>query len=169
MNMMRKMISFLFFLFFQVMEHRWNEIDRGENRSTRGEKAVPVPLFPPQIPHILTRDRTRTSAVGSGRLTVWAMARPYPVNAVWMSRVFYNMIINLSDNYRPSFTVGLFVVLTYPTHSQSGKWQTVVLRYNSDLCVLCCAQMPFINWPLIKIINCKERQSVLCLRWTVYE
>ena len=34
----------------------------GENRSSR-EKPVPVPLCPPQIPHGLTQDRTRTSAV----------------------------------------------------------------------------------------------------------
>jgi hypothetical protein len=41
-----------------------------------GEKPVPVPLCPPQISHGLTRDRTRTSAVGGRRLTAWAMARP---------------------------------------------------------------------------------------------
>jgi hypothetical protein len=31
-----------------------------------GGKPVPVPLYPPQIPHGLTRDRTRASAVGAG-------------------------------------------------------------------------------------------------------
>jgi hypothetical protein len=41
-----------------------------------GEKPVPVPLCPPQIPHRLNRDRTRPSAVGGRRLTAWAMARP---------------------------------------------------------------------------------------------
>jgi hypothetical protein len=41
-----------------------------------GEKPVPVPLCPPQIPHGLTRDRTRASAVRAWRLTPWAMARP---------------------------------------------------------------------------------------------
>jgi hypothetical protein len=41
-----------------------------------GEKPVPVPLCPPQIPHGLTRLRTQASAVGGRRLTVWAMARP---------------------------------------------------------------------------------------------
>jgi hypothetical protein len=41
-----------------------------------GEKPVPVPLCPPQIPHGLTRDRTRASAMGGRRLTAWAMARP---------------------------------------------------------------------------------------------
>jgi hypothetical protein len=42
-----------------------------------GEKPVPVPLCLPQIPHGLTRARTRASAVRGQRLTTWAMARPY--------------------------------------------------------------------------------------------
>jgi hypothetical protein len=42
-------------------------IGRG-NRSTR-RKPAPVPLYPPQIPHDLTWDRTRAAAVGSQRLT----------------------------------------------------------------------------------------------------
>ena len=37
---------------------------------------VTVPLYPPQIPHGLTRDRTRASAVRGRRLTALAMARP---------------------------------------------------------------------------------------------
>jgi hypothetical protein len=41
-----------------------------------GEKPVPVPLCPPQIPHGLTRDRIRASAVGGRRVTAWVMARP---------------------------------------------------------------------------------------------
>jgi hypothetical protein len=41
-----------------------------------GEKPVPVSLCPPQIPHGLTRERTRTSAERGRRLTTWAMARP---------------------------------------------------------------------------------------------
>jgi hypothetical protein len=50
-------------------------IGRG-NRSTR-RKPAPVPLCPPQILHDLTWDRTRAAAVGSQRLTAWAMARPW--------------------------------------------------------------------------------------------
>jgi hypothetical protein len=42
-------------------------IGRG-NRST-GRKPAPVPLCPPQIPHDLTWDRTRATAVESQRLT----------------------------------------------------------------------------------------------------
>jgi hypothetical protein len=47
----------------------------GGNRRTR-RKPAPVPLCPPQIPHDLTWPRTRAAAVGSRRLTAWAMARP---------------------------------------------------------------------------------------------
>jgi hypothetical protein len=46
-----------------------------ENWSTR-RKPIPAPLCPPQIPLDQTRDRTRAAAVGSQRLTAWAMARP---------------------------------------------------------------------------------------------
>jgi hypothetical protein len=41
-----------------------------------GEKPVPVPLCPPQIPHGLTRARNWASAVRGRRLTTWATARP---------------------------------------------------------------------------------------------
>jgi hypothetical protein len=47
------------------------------NRTTR-RKPVPAPLCPPHIPLDQTRARTRTAAVGSQRLTAWAMARPIP-------------------------------------------------------------------------------------------
>jgi hypothetical protein len=51
----------------------WNWQEKTE---VLGEKPVPVPLCPPQIPRGLTRDRIRASGVGRRRLTVWAMARP---------------------------------------------------------------------------------------------
>jgi hypothetical protein len=46
------------------------KIGRG-NRSTR-RKPAPAPL----CPHDQTRVRTRAAAVGSQRLTAWALARP---------------------------------------------------------------------------------------------
>jgi hypothetical protein len=52
----------------------WNEVGRG-SRSTRRKPATAL-LCPPQIPHDLTRIRTRAAAVGSQRLTAWAMVRP---------------------------------------------------------------------------------------------
>jgi hypothetical protein len=42
-----------------------------------GENIAP----PPQFPQDLSRTRTRDAAVGSQRLTAWAMARPNPYNA----------------------------------------------------------------------------------------
>jgi hypothetical protein len=55
-------------------------ISRG-NRSTR-RKPAPVQLCPPQIPHDLTRARTRAAAVGSRQLTAWPLRghlQPYRV------------------------------------------------------------------------------------------
>jgi hypothetical protein len=47
-----------FFSFFEVMEHRWNKINRGKPKYSGGggggEKPVPGPLCPPQIPYVLT-------------------------------------------------------------------------------------------------------------------
>jgi hypothetical protein len=50
------------------------KIGRG-NRNTKRKPAL-VPLCPPQIPHNLTRARTRVAEMGSQRLTAWAMTRP---------------------------------------------------------------------------------------------
>jgi hypothetical protein len=52
------------------------------NWSTR-RKPAPTPLCPPQIPYDQTRARTQAAAVGSQRLTAWAMARPTPDLSVW--------------------------------------------------------------------------------------
>jgi hypothetical protein len=56
------------------------------NRSTR-RKPAPVPLCPPQIPHDLTWARTRAAAMGSRRLTAWAMARSADEShaSLWMT------------------------------------------------------------------------------------
>jgi hypothetical protein len=55
-----------------------DDVDCGEiggMKIGRG-KPAPAPLCPPQTPHDQTRARTRAAAVGSQRLTAWAMARP---------------------------------------------------------------------------------------------
>jgi hypothetical protein len=49
---------------------------RRGNRSTRRQTA-PIPLRPSQIPHDLSRDRTRAAAMRSRRLTAWTMARSF--------------------------------------------------------------------------------------------
>jgi hypothetical protein len=50
------------------------------------KKTTPAPLCPPQIPLDQTQDRTRPAAMGSQRLTAWAMARPWEygrVEKIW--------------------------------------------------------------------------------------
>jgi hypothetical protein len=56
-----------------------------------GEKPVPVPLCPPQIPHGLTRAWTQASAVRGRRLTTWAMARPL---VAWLVKTFSPLLWN---------------------------------------------------------------------------
>jgi hypothetical protein len=58
-----------------VWSSRWNENWQGKPRSTLW-KPAPVLFRLPQIPHDLNWARTRADAVGSWRLTAWAMARP---------------------------------------------------------------------------------------------
>jgi hypothetical protein len=48
----------------------------GMGNLSTGRKPAPVPLCPPQIPHDLTRARTRADAVENQLLTAWATARP---------------------------------------------------------------------------------------------
>jgi hypothetical protein len=73
-NPMMKMIIIIFCPFpSHGAPVEWNWQGKTE---VLGEKPVPVPLCPPQIPHGLTRYRPRASAVGGRRLTAWAMARP---------------------------------------------------------------------------------------------
>jgi hypothetical protein len=52
----------------------------GKGKPSTRIKPTPVPLCPPQIPHDLTRARTRTVAVGTWLLTAWAIAWPKPTS-----------------------------------------------------------------------------------------
>jgi hypothetical protein len=58
-----------------------------EKTEELGEKPVPVPLCPPQIPHGLTWERTRASAVRGRRLTTWAFLGNLHVAVSCCSRV----------------------------------------------------------------------------------
>jgi hypothetical protein len=89
-------------------------IDRG-NRSTR-RKPAPVPLCTPQIPHDLTWDWTRAAAVGSQRLTAWALARP-PVN--------YPEPLQ-SSSHAPSYLFKIYFNIILPYTSGSSMWGPLV-------------------------------------------
>ena len=62
-------------------------IQTGVNRRT-GEKPLPVPLYPTQISHALARDRNRSFAVRSRRLTTWTTARP-----LWDGKWVYTIYV----------------------------------------------------------------------------
>jgi hypothetical protein len=64
----------------QAPDNRWGGLwSNWWNEDCTGRKPEPAPFCPPQIPHNQTRARTRAAAVGSQRLTAWAMARPLRV------------------------------------------------------------------------------------------
>jgi hypothetical protein len=74
-------------------------ISRGD-RSIRRKPAT-VSLCPPQIPHDLTRVRTRVAAVGSRILTACVMARPIPTLYLFKlrleafrSKIFYILLMS---------------------------------------------------------------------------
>jgi hypothetical protein len=71
------------------------ELARG-NRSTR-RKPAPMPLCSPQLPYDLTWDRTRWAAVGSRRLTSWAMARP-GIRGYSEVTILHNISIDVSPS-----------------------------------------------------------------------
>jgi hypothetical protein len=56
----------------------------GRMKISKG-KPAPAPLCPPQIPLYQTRARTRAAAVGSQRLTAWAMARSFFIDLLRLS------------------------------------------------------------------------------------
>jgi hypothetical protein len=117
-----------------------------------------VPLCPPQIPHGLTREWTRASAVGGRRLTAWAMARPsrrFGVMKVIKERLhrlrfLYSAVNNGLPNKpissheskreaRPSLVcwdpiVALLVILTKPSFFQS--YFATLYVYKCRMCVI---------------------------------
>jgi uncharacterized membrane protein YwzB len=95
-------------------------VGRG-NRSTR-RKPAQVPLFPPQITHDLTWARTRAAAVGSRRLTAWALARPL---------YEYIQYLTMSVNYSPLFSSPLNWVSSFYYIDNSVK-RTYLFQ-----CLLC--------------------------------
>jgi hypothetical protein len=79
------------------------KIGRG-NWSTR-RKPASTPLCPPQIPIDQTRVWTRAAAVGSPRLTAWAMARPNAVYSTNLAALLNKSEIKINEcNITCSFT-----------------------------------------------------------------
>jgi hypothetical protein len=86
------------------MEHLWNKIHR--------RIPVPASLYPPQIPHGMSRDRTRAHAVRYLRLTAWVMARPKNLgssqgNIVYSGRIilFWSNVGRGHKHFRNSYQI----------------------------------------------------------------
>jgi hypothetical protein len=78
---------------YEFGERRWNDTAYWQGKTEElVEKPFPVPLCPPQIPHGLTRARTRTFVVTGRQLTTWAMAQTLPVSVFEMLTVFMLVI-----------------------------------------------------------------------------
>jgi hypothetical protein len=93
-------------------------------------KPAPVQLCPPQIPHDLTWDWTRPSAVGSRRLTAWAMARPsYHINYSFILIRIENLLRLLQLFYFHLWPFTLSLILRMSERSVVGKSEVFVLRY----------------------------------------
>jgi hypothetical protein len=58
-----------------TVEYQWND-NWHSNTEVLGDKPVPVPICPPQIPLGRKWDWSRASAVWDRRVTAWAMGRP---------------------------------------------------------------------------------------------
>ena len=58
---------------WMCMQHWWNDADR--ESCSKQRKPVPVPPWPPQTPHGLTRDWTQACVMSGWWLTAWAMAQ----------------------------------------------------------------------------------------------
>jgi hypothetical protein len=114
-----------------------------------GEKPVPLPLCPPQIPHGLTRDRARPSAVRGRRLTSWAMARPrFGSSGMWCSMA------------RASVPVGLQNRLER-WHNLSSKFRVTRTRWRrvtfSNLPSVCFCHMLHVRSAVsVYFAHCKE-------------
>jgi hypothetical protein len=101
-----------------------------------GEKSVPVQLCPRQIPHALTRTRTRASAVRGRWLTAWATARPAcSVLPTHCTKDVYT----LQGSTRDPWTVSVLPISCSALVQMLGETSTMVTigeEWQAWLCIL---------------------------------
>jgi hypothetical protein len=78
-----------------------------------------------KIPHDQTRARTRAAAVGSQRLTVWAMARPQD-----KSKLSVMYMCNNNNNTYNFNNIKIYVIVAFllPVHQRRNSWPLEVFK-----------------------------------------
>jgi hypothetical protein len=122
------------------------------NTEVLGGKPVPVPLCPPQIPHGLTRYRTRAFAVRGRPLTAWAMTRP---------RTCVNLsIVRYCFGHR--IGVSLTFIAHLPTRFNFKEFYILPTDYICVFCIdsrtNCSYLLACINWTVLTL----EAKGVCC-------
>jgi hypothetical protein len=97
-----KMMSSFFYQFLQLMEHQWNEIDRGKP-TTRRKTCLSATLSTTNLTWTWSGTEPRASVVRGRRLTAWVMARPR-----W---VLIHIAIFLTPNFPKYFGLRTAVLL----------------------------------------------------------
>jgi hypothetical protein len=119
------------------------------NLNTR-RKTTPVPLCSPQIPRDLIRARTLAAAVGSRRLTAWAMAwlTVSSIKSLWFGRVLSSGIYRRVEQWKstnvPEENVSsTFRAEEYAKHETSVKQvASRATRYPRAWVTLSCMYLP---------------------------
>jgi hypothetical protein len=97
---------------YDVGEFGGMKIGKG-NRSTR-RKPASEPLCSPQIPLDKTRAGNRAAAVGSQRLTAWAIARPFPC------LVTYTLVHLVTAILNCNFSINITIFHTQKSDNKSS-------------------------------------------------
>jgi hypothetical protein len=112
------------------MEHRWNEIDRGKTEIL-GEKPVPVPLCPPQIPHGPTPGSNpglRGEMTATNRLSHGAAKASYFAHNI---PLMYHILTQMKSHFRAIFSYHPFLYwFILPSVLYYAKWHLPVRSYD---------------------------------------
>jgi hypothetical protein len=84
-------------------------VDRGNRSIPR--KPAPVLFCPPQISHDLTRAQTRTAAVGSRRLTDWAIAQPVMDLTQSVGQIAH-VVLRARHEYSQRYVAAVFILFS---------------------------------------------------------
>jgi hypothetical protein len=122
------------------------------------EKPAPVPLCPPQIPHGLTKARTRASAVRGRRLTTWAMALPLEFTLL-MTKI-YQKIANHIFLPETEHVSNGNVLCCYICYRIQNYW----LKQHSSLHDARQSRVRSELSPWLPLVSMTERNCVLCFR-----